>query len=383
MAVTDSLADLARLLEQRRGILPSLLMIVAIILVMGAFFQIDGTTVHSRDVVQVPALTVGGIIFLVALILLIRERPIQEFRTIVFYAPSIKANSFFAELLEYMVEMVHQRKWRFVIEKGESGVGMHEAGNYLDVIRRHADGKTILVMIPPSPRSFERIWHLPSDLQARLITLDMEVPSERAQETWPHQLKSVILVDNERGAQLAADEITNHCRTCGLDLINLVVCEGDFHDRGHHFRRYIETEARKDGLTLRFLGAERSLSFSQAIRESSSYIKETVERSFGALSECETFIFCANDNLSIGARLALSGLPTQVAAAIRPVRILCFDASATVRAHIDLGDRFLWRAVDQNYQRIVQCAVEVASDIFDDRTVTSRQILVEPSVYRF
>ena len=92
-----------------------------------------------------------------------------------------------------------------------------------------------------------------------------------------------------------------------------------------------------------------------------------------------TFVFCANDNMALGARAALSNA---VLDDCKKIRIICFDASAFIKMHIDLSDRFLWRAIDQQYWEIVNKSFEIADKLFKGIDVDKKVHLIEPKVYK-
>ncbi|MFN8454663.1 MAG: hypothetical protein U0401_08330 [Anaerolineae bacterium] len=63
-------------------------------------------------------------------------------------------------------------------------------------------------------------------------------------------LKKVILLDNEQGCKLAAETVISHCQNQKQKDINIIICEGEFHDRGRHFREYLKKEGEKSNISI-------------------------------------------------------------------------------------------------------------------------------------
>lgn len=369
--------------------------LASVVVLVGLFFsalgilELDGTKIASRASPSFPPFILGTVLVILGL-LLVRQFSTSNSKpakTIVFYTPTIKGNSFFMELLDYSVARVKQKGYRFEIEKGDLDE-FHNATNYTDIIRKYSGStsNSVLIMIPPRPAAYKDIWEL--DLEANLITLDMDIEDEQVPEDQRGKFyecpfhKRVILVDNRYGAMLAANEIVSFCKTEGIQAINIIICEGDFHSRGKLFKIELERLARDSGLEISFLGQLEKLSFSEAIKQARDYIQAVLGQTTEDLKAKNTFIFCANDNLAIGARMEVSQIPPDAAGSFKPIRIICFDASTFVKTHMDLRDQFFWRAIDQGYTKIVGKAIESAELLLEGQDLTKESIRVKPTVYK-
>jgi DNA-binding LacI/PurR family transcriptional regulator len=374
------------------SIASNILALATVVLLAGLFFislgflQLDGTSIISRDSTNVAPLIIGSVLSFVGFLLFVIvyfTGSTRRAKSIVFYTPTIKANSFFMELLDYSVERAKRKGYRFVIEKGDLEQ-FHAATNYLDIIKQYSGrnaANTVLMMIPPSPATYEQIWKLPKELKVNLLTLDMDIEGhEDEYEKCPFH-KRVILVDNRYGAMLAAKEIASFCETEGIEAINVIICEGNFHARGRLFKSELEKFARGSSLEINFLGPFEELSFSDAIKKARRYVQYVLRDAAEELTEKNTFIFCANDNLAIGARMEVSQISPGAEKRFQPIRIICFDASTFVKMHIELGDRFFWRAIDQRYTEIVRQAIESAENLLEGQKLTKEPIRVKPEVF--
>jgi DNA-binding LacI/PurR family transcriptional regulator len=350
------------------------------------FLKLDGFKIISRDSTTFPPVILGVVLSSVGLLLFFRPSNNKNAKTIVFYAPTIRANSFFMELLDYSVERAKQKRYNFVLEKG-AREEYHTAANYIEVITQYSGSKasnTVLIMIPPSPAAYDDIWKLDKDLKANLITLDMDI--EESQDSSKYGAcqfhKKVILVDNRDGAMLAANEIVSFCKIERIQAINVIICEGDFHARGQLFKTAIEKIAYDSSLEISFLGPPDKLSFSDAVTKAREYIQYVLSSATEDLKKKNTFIFCANDNMAIGARMGVSHISTGDLGSLKPIRIISFDASTFVKMHIDQNDPFFWSAVDQRYNEIVRLAIESAEKLFEGQKLTKDPIRVKPKIHK-
>ena len=374
----------------------SIAKLATVIVLVGLLFsalgilEVDGTKIASRPSPSFPPFILGIVLVILGLLLVRKSSTTntEPAKSVVFYTPTIKGNSFFMELLDYSLARVKQKGYKFEIEKGDLDE-FHNATNYTDIIRKYS-GRTsnsVLIMIPPRPAAYKDIWKL--DLEANLITLDMDVEDEQVPEDQRGKFyqcpfhKRVILVDNQCGAMLAAEEIVSFCKTENIPAINTIICEGDFHARGKLFKIELERLAEGAGLEISFLGEIEKLSFSDAIKDARNYIQRVLREATEDLKERDTFIFCANDNLAIGARMEISQIPPGEAGSFKPIRIICFDASTFVKMHMDLGDQFFWRAIDQGYTKIVGKAIESAELLLEGQDLTKEKLIkIRPTVYK-
>lgn len=369
---------------ERRG--PAVLMVLAgIAFLVLAFFDVSTSAVSASESASTPAAVIGATMFAagVGFLLLDRRDGRKEVRTIVFYAPTFQANSFFASLLDQTVELTNSRGYQLVVERGDDASHrFHEATNYSDVIRRYATPDHVILMVPPNPGAYDAIWALDDVDEARLITLDIgfDEHDRRFRDARFH--KRAILSDNRTGSILASQEVVTFCRDSAITAINVIVCEGSMHGRGLMFREAIAGAAAASGVAVTFLGPTTELDFSRAVSVAKRYVTDVMTECAGELHRRPTFVFCANDNLAIGARMAVSTMAPRVESPLQPIRLICFDASVFITLHIDLDDLYIWRAVDQRYQLIVKEAVESADLLFADREPPKEVVTVAPEIYR-
>jgi DNA-binding LacI/PurR family transcriptional regulator len=351
------------------------------------FFNLDGFKMVSRESTNFPPVLVGAVISSVGLLLFVRNyspTTNKNVYTIVFYSPTIKSNSFFMELFDYLIERSKQKGYNFVIEKGDLEE-FHRATNYLDIIRRYSGNQasnTVLIMIPPSPAAYKDIWKLPEDLKVNLITLDMDIEGQESQFYGCPFHKKVILVDNRYGAMLSAKEIVSYCKTENIKEFNVIICEGSFHARGQMFKAELEKLVQESDLEANYLGPFEQLSFSNAVTKAREYTHHVLGNATEELKEKSTFIFCANDNLAIGAWMEVSRIYQSGKGSFKPIRIICFDASTFVKMHMELGDRFFWRAVDQGYTEIVKQAIETAEILFEGQVLSKEPTRIQPTIHK-
>ena len=136
---------------------------------------------------------------------------------------------------------------------------------------------------------------------------------------------------------------------------------------------------------------EEDFDFNDAVRRARNYVTDSFIAHHDDLVRRPTFLFCANDNMATGTRMALTNLTPkklgvssdQLNEILGRSRIICFDASTFVRMYVDLKDRFLWRAVDQRHTTIVYEAIKCASAILRGQIGGwESRILVKPKIYQ-
>ncbi len=286
----------------------------------------------------------------------------MEDYTIVFYAPTIEANAFFAELIASICAEAAERGFQLRIRVGES---FDKSMNYTSVIRDVARSenaeKTAIIMIPPSPRAYDDIWRL-KRVDVPLITLDVNIlPEQRESYRQCEFHKMVIVSDNEAGSKKAADHLVKFCEDKQLTEINVIVCEGDMHSRGKTFLTELRELSRS--LDVEELGTIDPRPFGRGVENANEYLSDVLAKSAGALQERPTFVFCANELMTFGARMALSTFQLNPERDAKDVRIICYDASPIIQKFLNINDQFIWRAVDQQVSLLMRRAVDVAEDV--------------------
>lgn len=353
---------------------------------LNAVFEINskGVDLRTEPEIRVILLPLGlGVVFLIlGLFFSLRSRP--KTKRIVLYIPTLKRNPFFHELLDHMIEIISRKtkgRIQIIIRKGviEDGVFVD---NCLDVIKEFVNDRykdTVIVMIPPSPRSYEKILGLDPDTKINLMTLDIEVDRLQGDFSRCKFMKKVVLLDNKKGCELAAETLVGYCKEHRIGGINTMTCEGDFHERGKYFREYIDRKGRDSGIHVSFIDELKRRPFSKAVSEGYHHTITTISGSREAIKDAPTFIFCANDSMAMGARIALSKFDF---GSNEIVKIIGFDASDVTRDYIDLGDRYLCWSVDQKYHEYAEEVVRYAEAILKGEEIRDKVTYITPGVYK-
>lgn len=299
--------------------------------------------------------------------------------TIVFYTPSLMPHSFCSEIIDSAVDSAKKRHFTFVLEVG---TGRHTSTEHLDVLLKYCESKnTVILMIPPNPESYTKIWQILGVVSQKnggwnnvtsLITLDIppDLTSKENLDAFQkcEAHKEVIAVNSDMGAQFAAKEIVSFCKDKKLQSITVIICEGNLHgqplnDRGKKFNSAIISMASKCGLRIENLWDGEALDFDNAFDAAYRYVKTIL--SSKNISHDNVFVFCANDNLALGASCALSHHVCNTNDQ-RKFRIICFDRSHLIDKYIKLKHGFFWRAVDQQTQLMANQAMSTALSLFSD-----------------
>jgi ABC-type sugar transport system substrate-binding protein len=254
--------------------------------------------------------------------------------------------------------------------------------DHLRVLEEYIDNdyeNTVLIMIPAGPHSYNDILNLDPDSKINLIALDMEVNAEDPRLQLCSFLKQVILIDNKHGAELAARTVADYCQSKKLDRINTIVCEGEFHNRGKYFRESLQQLETEREISVQFLDELEELSFAEPITATRHVIK-AIKDNLKAMQHETTFIFCASDNLALGARISLSSAQLQLDDSV-DIKIISFDASDVMRQMLSLEDKYMFASIDQKYYDYAHQAVRFAKDIFERRTFGSKITHLAPKIY--
>lgn len=353
---------------------------------LNAVFEINikGIGLRTEAEIKIIVLALGlGVVFLtLGIFFSLRSR--ARTKRIVFYIPTLKRNPFFHELLDHVIEIISRKtedRIQIITRKGviEDGVFVD---NCVDVIKEFVDDdykKTVIVMVPPSPRSYEKICKLRPDTKINLMTLDIEV--DRVHGDFPrcNFIKKVLLLDNKKGCELAGETLIGYCKEHNISGVNIMTCEGDFHERGKYFREYIDKKATELGIHVSFIDKLKPRPFSKGVSEGYHHTIATIGKSRDAIKDTPTFIFCANDSMAMGARIALSKFDF---GSNEIVKIIGFDASDVTRDYIDLGDRYLCWSVDQKYHEYAEEVIKYAEAILNGDEIREKVTYITPGLYK-
>jgi|GEM_PF-5684912 len=315
---------------------------------------------------------------------LLEHASAKPHKKIVFYTPTLKGNPFFHEILDHIIEITSSasNKIDVLVRKAVTTINYHMTSDHLRVLEEYTDNdyeNTVLIMIPAGPHSYNDILNLDPDSNLNLIALDMEVDEEDSRLQPCSFLKQVILIDNKHGAELAARTVADYCQAKRLSSINAIVCEGEFHNRGRYFREFLQQLASERGICVQFLDELVELSFAEPISATKHVITALKDNLSNARAQ-PTFIFCASDNLALGARISLSSTQLQLDDSV-DIKIISFDASDVIRKLLKLEDKYMFTSVDQKYYEYAQRAVRFAEDIFEGRTFGGKITHIAPKIY--
>jgi hypothetical protein len=303
-------------------------------------------------------------------------------RRIVFYAPTLKGNPFFHDILHHIVELASLERppLEVVTRKSVGSTDPNTADRYCTRFLSEYDGKdvnhTVIVMIPPNPKTYDEILGLDPQPRLNLITLDIKPPDLGRLDRCEF-VKHAIFVDSQAGARLAAERLLDFCGDSQYPEIGVILCEGEFHGRAQSFRLQLTAQSRDRGVKPRFLGDCTPLEFSNP-RSAMLHVREVIQKEIETVRGMPTFVFCANDNLALGARTALSFFDER----LKDVRIISFDYSDLVRELLGMRDPHLFGSVDQMYHEYAKLAVDVAVKTIDGQTIPQKVTQIPPDFHR-
>lgn len=315
---------------------------------------------------------------------LFKNSEISPSYKIVFYSPTLKGNPFFHEILDHIIEITShgERKFEVIVRKAIGTIDYHKTNDHWQLLREYKDKgykNTVIIMIPANPDSYKDILKLDPETKLNLITLDMEVGINDKKLKHCSFLKQVIVIDNHKGSELAAKAVVRYCNEKGLKDLNIIICEGEFHNRGGFFREAIQSLASECDIKVKFLNRPKKLKFSNP-DTAKKHVSQILETKNNTIQNRTTFIFCANDNLAFGARIALESLPINLEGTAN-IKIISFDASDTIRTLLELDDKYFFSSVDQKYYEYAQKAVSTANDILDGKTFENKITYITPTIY--
>ncbi len=378
------LNQLARLLQILKDTRPAILFYLGSLffLIFGTF-QFDLTKdsitgVVPRHPTNAIPFIVGFALFLLAFLL---DYKSKSFRKIILYSPTFKEIPFYNELLEQIVRIASSKAIQVLVKNGKGDCPVHDETNYIDLLKE-SQGKdfknTVLIMVLPSPKSYDEIFKLDPNMKLNLITLDMEIDPHHGQLHACNFLKKIILVDNKKACQLAAAELISQCKAKKLEAVNIIICEGEFHNRGKYFIESLLEEGKKQNFTVKQLGLLEERTFSGAVDQSYSYVSSTMDAHQTDIKSRPTFIFCANDNMAFGAIAALSRSNWLD---VNKVKIISFDASEIIRRYIRNGSYVLF-SVEQPYYNYAAAAVSDAEKILKGEKIQQKVELITPKIWK-
>ena len=380
------LGDLLKFFQSLKDLRTELLLfIVGAIFWFFGLFEINQNSINLRSTNNPTPLILGAIFLILGLLFSFGfKKQNSNQKKIIFYSPTIKENPFYHELLDHIIEIAARKNIQVIAHKGITTTAYyHQVDDFYDVLSKfsNTDHKnTVIIMIPPSPQSYERIFALDPEMKINLITLDMEVDQYYEESMKCTFLKKVITVDNKKGCQLAAETVVAYCQSQEIEDVNIITCEGEFHNRGKYFREYLLEAGRESHIHIDFINKLEKRSFSRATTEAYNCVIQSVSENIDIIKNSATFIFCANDNMAIGARVALSTL--NLRQNTTNIKIISFDASDIIRQFIELEDRYIYWSVDQKYYKYADEAVRYAEMILNGHEIEKKTTHIMPEIYR-
>jgi|GEM_PF-3616155 len=325
---------------------------------------------------------------------------------IIYFIPTLLQNEFYHELLHQLLVLTGNIDRRIdVVVKvptnlNDPGIKYHDNdhGYMHELAQVDCDDNTLIVIVPCTPEFLKKIPEKLPNLR-NIITLDMAVPQNYQKLFVENPMfLANIRTDNEEACHTIATNMLDYFEEKKLHEINAIICEGNFHARGLHFKHCIEAESqnRSAKVAIRFLPSEnpvKPLNFGTAISDATAHVHSTFSGVLAdpGLSQTPTFIFCANDNMGIGARNALTRLRTvyqhdqKALEAIINTKIICYDYSSTIRNFIKNGDVFICFSGGQDYRQFAQKIVDIASKLEKGRRGDpdrQKKMLLVPSIFR-
>lgn len=293
---------------------------------------------------------------------------------IIYFVPTLLENEFYHELLHQLIILSGnvERDIQIVVKipsnLNEKGIKYHdnEHGYIHELKKLTNDNNTLLVIVPCVPDfhfvfSSDQLVHLQN-----IITIDMEVPDKykKTFETNPSFLAN-IRTENKQACKKIAMNIWDYFLFNKIDCANIIICEGNFHDRGRLFMEFLcQLVKQQELIKINFFPEDepvKVLDFGDATNESATYIATIIPvlLSNDKYNRFPVFIFCANDNIGIGARNALIKLKN-LGHSIANIKIICYDYSSTVRNFIKHNDEFIYFSSGQDFRQIAQRVMDIA-----------------------
>ncbi len=322
---------------------------------------------------------------------------------IIFFAPTFLENEFYHEMLHQLIILAGNLASRMeIIAKIPSNLKHTEVkyhdnkhGYIHDLSKIESDNNTIIAIVPCRPE-----FHLtiPSDLPnlRNIVTLDMEVPSCFVDKFNEYSgFLANIRTDNEEACHEIAENLLNYFDDVKFKKVNIIICEGDFHNRGKLFKEAIESENEKRQMQVQIEYFPKdtpvmALNFGSALVQARHYVEKSMNLLIkdNAHNINPTFIFCSNDNMAVGARNALIKLENkassnnQIYQVTNNTKIMSYDYSFTVRDFIRNSDKFIYFSSGQNIGAFAQKIIDIATNLENgkrcDPDKERKQLTIKP-----
>ena len=304
-------------------------------------------------------------------------KPLKTRRQIVIYFPMLKRNPFFHELLDQFIELA-VKKGMDVITRKATIVDKKVLDDSANVLKEF-DGvnQTVIVVIPPNPQCYQHLFELEVDVN--LIVLDVELLNYKKLYDNCNYAKAAILLDNDLGTKLSAEEVVRRTMKEPMKHLSVIICEGEFHDRGRSFWNHLRIGCQDAKLPSPILiGGMAPGNFYDPVEAGFRHTERTIREHLDQVRQTRTYVFCSNDPMALGARLALSRF---LKSDVSEVRILGFDASDITRDFIEHSDPHLCWSVDQRYDEYALHTIEAANKILSGGTVNKEPVLIAPGLF--
>lgn len=334
----------------------------------------------------------------------------NKIHRIIYFVPTLLQNEFYQEMLHQIIILAGNTEPRIDIiakvpanlDERNSKYHQNDEGynQALEFIK--CDENTLLLIVPCNPEYYTKLFKL-TNLR-NIITLDMEVPASvrKTFEENPSFLAS-IRTDNGEACRRIVKGLLDYCGH-KIHNMNIIICEGNFHGRGNIFKETIENiigknkSGSKEFIVKYFPDASvKELDFGNAIVLAEEHVQNAIYKITEDKERLPypTFIFCANDNMGIGARNAMIKLRMrnilenenkELTAAIDNTKIICYDYSSTVKNFIDNNDNFIYFSAGQEYRIFAAMVMDIAQHVKggmrNDSRKAEKHLTVPPNFHR-
>ncbi len=284
---------------------------------------------------------------------------------VVIYMPILHLNPFFSTFLEWFCDRAQREDFNVIVKKGhnldrELALNLDD---FLENIKKSPLRRSIIVVFPPHPEAYNELLK-PEKIKdfRKLNVIFMDIDPLQVQEgldtrkqrlSEAEYIKAVIVLNNQQACEEAAKAVIS-CIEGQFDYVKIILCDGEYHGRAETFREVMsnlsakakKVDGSEGGILVEYLHSQRNIMFSSALKDSYEYVYDVLDEYLDDISECPTFIFCANDVIALGAREALDAFPREK---LQRVAIIGYDGSSILEEYMKINDPYIRILLSQNY----------------------------------